>query len=219
MCNEKASPSGDDSGTERSPLELSGRARDLLAALTERKDEAGALYEGALRALADRENPARIRLAACGLRELLDEFHEGPKGEKLGDRVKQLKKQWEVASRSFGAAPDGDTTGFATTLDDFFVDFEQDYPGRRNQASDTIQRLDPSGRTVPPVVHRARGDEWMDFSGYFSSVLHGGRRPTEKSFLSQIQAFERFLLDWLRPRTFADISEIDSLIAEGPPDV
>jgi hypothetical protein len=58
---------GEDPAPQRRLLELSGRARDLLAALTERKGEAGALYEGALRVLADRENPARIRLAACGL--------------------------------------------------------------------------------------------------------------------------------------------------------
>jgi hypothetical protein len=138
MSGPDASLPGDDADAERPGPELSGRARDLLAALAERTDEAGALYEGALRVLADRENPARIRLAACGLRELLDEFYEGPKGEKLSERVKQLKKRWEVVSRSFGAAPDGDGTGFAATLDDFFVEFDQDYPGRRNQASDTI---------------------------------------------------------------------------------
>jgi len=218
MNGPDASLPGDAPAPERARLELSGRSRQLLAALAERQDEAGALYEGALRVLADRGNPARIRLAACGLRELLDEFHEGPKGEKLGERVKQLKKRWQVASRSFGATPDDAETGFAATLDAFFVEFERDYPGRRNQASDTIRRLDPSGRAAPPVVHRARGNEWMEFSGYFSGVLHGGH-PTEEAFLSRLQAFERFLLDWLRPRTFADLSEIDNLIAEGPPDV
>jgi hypothetical protein len=80
---------------------MTGRARDLVAALTERKDEAGALYEGALRVLADRENPARIRLTACGLR-LLDEFQDAPKGEKLGNRVRRLKARWGVAGRSCG---------------------------------------------------------------------------------------------------------------------
>jgi hypothetical protein len=210
---------GEDPEAERPLLELSGRARDLLAALTERKDEAGALYEGALRVLANRENPARIRLAACGLRELLDEFQDAPKGEKLGNRVKKLKERWEVAGRTYGAAPASHESGFTETLDEFFLEFERDYPARRSQASDTIGRLDPSGRTAPPVVHRARGTEWMDFSGYFSGVLHGGKRPTEEAFVSQLETFERFLLDWLRPRTFTDLGDIDSLIAEGPPGV
>jgi hypothetical protein len=203
---------------QRPLLELSGRARDVLAALTDHNDEAAALYEGALRVLADRENAARIRLAACGLRELLDEFHEGPKGEKLGERVKRLRDHWEVAERSLGVTPEAQASGFAQTLDGFFVEYERDYPRRRDQASDTIGRLDPSGRAAPPVVHRARGDEWMAFSGYFSGVLHGDVRPTEDAFQARLEAFERFLLDWLRPRTFADLSEIDDLIAKGPPD-
>ena len=79
--------------------QLTGQARDLLTALAEKNAAAGSLYAGALRVLADRQNPARIRLAACGLRELLDEFHEAPKGGKLGERVKKLKERWEVASR------------------------------------------------------------------------------------------------------------------------
>lgn len=37
--------------------------------------------------------------------------------------------------------------------------------------------------------------------------------------MSQLEAFERFLLDWLRPQTFADLGDIDDLFAEGPPGV
>lgn len=199
-------------------LELNGRARDVLAALTERNNEAGTLYTGALRVLADRENPARVRLAAYCLRELLEAFHEKKKGEDLKELVRKLQKSWEVVSRSFGVEPDGDDRSFAQTLNNFFVQFENDNPRRKVRASDTIGRLDPSGRTAPPVVNRARGDAWIEFIDYFNGVLHGGKRPTEESFLSQLEAFERFLLDWLRPQTFADLSEIDNLIAKGPPD-
>lgn len=199
-------------------LELSGRAHDVLAALAKHNDEASALYQSALRVLADRENPARVRLAACGLRELLDAFHEEEESETLGTRVKRLCDQWEVAKHSLGITGEAMDSGFIQILEDFFVEYKKDYPGRRNQASDTIGRLDPSGRTVPPTVHHARGREWMTFSGYFSRVLHGDVRPTEDAFRAKLEAFERFLLDWLRPRTFDDLSEIDDLIAKGPPD-
>ena len=138
-------------------LELSGRARDVLAALTELNNEAGALYIGALRVLADRENPARIRLAAYCLRELLEAFQEEKKGEDFKERVRKLQKSWEVVSRAYGVEPDGDDRGFAQTLNNFFVQFENDNPRRKVRASDTIGRLDPSGRTAPPVVNRARG--------------------------------------------------------------
>jgi hypothetical protein len=200
-------------------LALTSRVRDVVGALAQRDDQAAVLYEGALRVLADRNNPARIRLAACGLRELLGELHDAPKPEDLKERVKKLRKAWEVSKRALVAAEaeDEGSAGFAQILDVFFVEFEEDYPGRRSQASGTIEQLDPSGRTAPPVVHRARGQTWMDFSGYFSGVLHGGKRPTEDEFRSQLEAFEGFLLDVLRPQTFADFSEIDNLIAEGPP--
>ena len=57
----------------------------------------------------------------------------------------------------------------------------------------------------------------MDFSGYFSGVLHSGK-ATEEAFMAELNAFERFLLDWLRPETFRDFNEMDKLIARGPPD-
>jgi hypothetical protein len=218
MSSLDVSGSDPDDGQRRPLLELSGRARDVLGVLAHSEGQAAALYEGALRVLADRENAARIRLAACALRELLDEFHEAPKGENLKNRVNKLKKEWDVAKRSLGAAPDSGDADFAQILDDFFVDFERDYPQRRSQASDTVGRLDPSGRAAAPVVHRARGEAWMGFSSYFSTVLHGGRRPIETEFRMRLEAFEGFLLDVFRPRTFADFSDLDDLIAGGPPD-
>jgi hypothetical protein len=218
MSTADASQAGENGPREWPLLKFTGQARDLLAALAEQNDECGALYTGALRVIADRQNPARIRFAAYGLRELLDAFQEGPKPEKLGERVKKLKKQWDVASRSSGAAPDGTEDDFAQTLNEFFAEYERDFPGRRQQASETIRRLDPSGRTPPPTVHLARGEAWMAFNRYFNGLLHGGN-ATEEAFMAEVRAFERFLLDWLRPETFRDFNEIDQLLAEGPPDV
>jgi hypothetical protein len=217
MNHDAAQP--DDEPTPQRPLlELSGRARDVLVVLSEKSKEAGALYQSALSVLADRENPRSVRLAACGLRELLDELHEEEETETLGNRVKKLSEQWDVAKRSVGVTSESLDSGFIQTLEVFFVEHKKDYPGRRSQASDTIQRLDPSGRTAPPTVNEARGREWMTFSSYFSNVLHGKIRPTEDAFRAQLEAFERFLLDWLRPRTFDDLSDMDDLIAKGPPD-
>ena len=58
----------------------------------------------------------------------------------------------------------------------------------------------------------------MAYSGYFSGVLHGDRQA-EEAFIAELNAFERFLLGWLRPETFKDYTELDQLLAEGPPDV
>jgi hypothetical protein len=216
MSDAAAQPSRDETPPP-ALLELSGRARAVVAALADHGDQAVSLYEAALRVLADARNPARARLAACGLRELLDELHDAPKPQDLKQRVRELRKAWDVAKRSLEVAPESEDSSFAHTLDGFFVAFDEDYPGRRSQASATIERLDPAGRTAPPVVHRARGEVWMEFSRYFSLVLHGNYQPTEDEFRSQFDALERFLLDVLRPQTFAELGEIDNLISEGPP--
>jgi hypothetical protein len=207
-----------DDTLQRSLLELSGRSREVLDVLADGEGQAALLYEGALRVLADGDNPARVRLAACGLRELLDDFQDAPKGESLKVRIKNLQKEWKVARRSVDGVPDGAATGFTVVLDDFFVQFDADYPQRRSQASATVDKLDPSGRSAAPVVQGARGDRWMEFSSYFSTVLHGGMRPTEAEFRSRVDAFEGFLLDVFRPRTFADFDDLDDVIERGPPD-
>jgi hypothetical protein len=209
----------DDEPAQRPPLALSGRARDVLAVLATEDEEAGALYQSALRVLDDLENPRRVRLAACGLRELLDAFHEEKKGESLGNRVKQLSDEWEEVKSSPGVTEGRLDSGFVESLASFFVEYKKDLPGRNTQASDTIERRDPARRTPQPAVRDARGRDWMTLSSYFSNVLHGKIRPTEAEFRARLEALESFLLDWLRPTTFDDLSDMDDLIAEGPPDV
>ncbi len=208
----------DDEPTPQWPLlELTGRAREVLAVLAREDEEARALYESAFRVLDDRENPRRVRLAACGLRELLDAFHEEKKGESLGNRVKQLSDEWDDVRCSPGAAEGCLDPGFVQSLAAFFVEYKKDLPGRKNQASETIERRDPARRTPQPAVRDARGRDWMTLSGYFSNVLHGKIRPTEAEFRARLEALESFLFDWLRPMTFDDLSDMDDLIAEGPP--
>lgn len=228
MNNDAAQP-GLEPTPQLSLLALPGRARDVVAALAAHGDRATRLYEGALRVFADAQNPAHLRLAACGLRELLGELHDAPKPQNLKQRVRDLRHAWDVSKRTLGVVPsaqdgseaqynpDHEGSTFPQTLEAFFVAFDEDYPKRREQASDTIEKLDPSGRIAPPAVHQARGDSWMKFNRYFNRVLHGSDRPTEDEFRSQVEAFEGFLLDALRPQTFVDFSEIDNLIAGGPP--
>jgi hypothetical protein len=216
--SETAQPN-DEPSPQRPPAGLSGRARELLAVLAREDEEARALYESALRVLDDLENPRRVRLAACGLRELLDAFHEEKKGESLGNRVRTLSDEWDEVKSSPGVSEGRLDPGFIASLTAFFVAYKEDLPGKRKQASETIERRDPARRTAQPAVRDARGRDWMTLSGYFSNVLHGKIRPTEAEFRARLEALESFLLDWLRPTTFDDLSDMDDLLAEGPPDV
>ena len=132
------------------------------------------LHEGALRVAADGANPVRTRLAAYALRELMDDLEREAgftrQAPTLKERVGKLRKEWSVAQRSFDVGSDGRGTGFARTLDEFFVSFEADYPKRRDQASATIGRLDPAKRgRHPPFEARKRLDAVQDYFNERSS--------------------------------------------------
>jgi hypothetical protein len=197
------------------PPELADRQREVCDALAREGDQVVALYVGALRVLADFENPARIRLAACGLREVLDDFQDAPKGDSLKVKVRRLAESWTVTRRSQRSERSGE---FDETLTHFFAEFEDDFPQRRELAGKTIMKLDRSGRTPSPVVHQARGQAWMDLSSYFSNVLHGKIRPADEEFAARREALEGFLLDLFQPPTFNNYDQLDELISEGPPD-
>lgn len=194
-----------------SPFELSGRQREVLDALAREGDQAGVLYLGALRVLADPENPTRLRLAAYSLRELLNDLHHGPKGDDLPVRVRRLRGEWQITRQS-------EDSGFAETLTRFFAEFEQNYPQRRELVSKTIERLDPSGRKPSPAVSHARGDAWMALAKFCNKILHGNRQTTDDEFYGELTALEDFLLGLIRPNTFADFDQLDALMLEGPPD-
>lgn len=104
---------------QRPLLELSGRSREVLDVLADGEGQAAVLYEGALRVLADGENRARVRLAACALRELLDDFQDAPKGENLKVRVAKLKSAWEVPEKvDAGADPFANALGASAAAED-----------------------------------------------------------------------------------------------------
>lgn len=203
------------------PLELSGRSGKLLDILVDFEGGAAALYEGALRVVADGANPVRIRLATHALRELMDDLEReagfARKGPTLKERVRKLHEEWKVAERSFEMSADGNGSGFVQTLDAFFAAYEADYPERRDQASATIGKLDPAGREAPPTVREARASAWMRFRRYFNNVAHGSA-DSDAEFRKRVQSFESFLLDWFEPRTFADFAAIDELLQKGSPD-
>jgi len=211
-----------DAGRGDEPLlGLSGRARDLLRILDD-KGAAASLYIGALRVLADGANPAGVRQAAYALRELIDELEKAAglelKGRQLGERVRQLCDEWRRTPRMADGAISSGAPGIATSLDEFFDWYEAELPTRRGRAHMTLRGLDPAQRDPPPVVRDARAKSLMRFRDDFNNILHGHYSPSAAEFRTQhIDSFETFLLDWFRPRTFADFDAIDKLLEDGPP--
>jgi hypothetical protein len=196
--------------------QLTARSPELLGILAERfEGEVFGLYSGALRIAFDDANPARLPLAASALREAMDDLErEGGFAHRVPDwlqRIAKLEKAWKVVQRS------GGIEGFAATLDEFFVE-AGNFPSRRSLAEGTLGRFDPTGRDAPPAVREARAAQWMEFREFFNKVLHRRIKVTDSEFRRQFEAFEAFLLDWLRPPVTADQAVLDELLAMGPPD-
>jgi transcriptional regulator with XRE-family HTH domain len=201
-------------------LQLSDRQQNLLDVLHGRDGVAADLYVGAVLAMASERNPVGVRQAAFSLRELIHRLgrHVGvvPTGPRLKERVFELQDSWTRAKAGSAEAVGARLAAFAEELDDFFSTVEEDRPGRREEAKQVLHRLDPTRRLAPPPVESGRVEFWMHELSYFNRVAHGGTTDPEE-FINEVGGFEAFLLEWLRPSTFADFAAIDRLLAEGPP--
>lgn len=213
--------SPDDSVNLRLP-ELSGRSREVLEVLARQKGRPDRFYEGALRTLADRANPARAEMAAYALRELIQELERAAgapkKGPSLGDLLSAFRPKWEAAERRSydrGLVDNCDRAIFA--VDQFLDDAREGHRSRRDRAQETLSGLDPVQRVNPPDTEEGRVEALLGFREEFNEALHGDRPTDAEAFSSLVERFETFLLAWFQPRTFEDFSEIDELLEEGPP--
>ena len=68
-----------------------------------------------------------------------------------------------------------------------------------------------------PAIGELNVRRWLETYEFFVGIAHHGR-CAEEDFDGWQFALEQQLVDALNPRTFADLDEIDSLIAEGESD-
>lgn len=211
------------------PLDLLGRQRALHIALVEKNEHLGNMYIGALTALQNDSNPERLSQVAHSLRELMEKmpaYMNLPvkvKSETLGMKVREFSCEWKkVRTKSehhrnpeWSEQVDGPLRKFLKKTEEFFLWFEQHRPKRKDQVALTLRALDPMGRPLPLPLEKLRVDEWEKIRDYFVGVAHHQIGAIHGEFISRLDALEVFLLDRLRPRTFADHDTIDSIIREG----
>ena len=199
------------------------RSRELWETLLREGGRLGHFYEGALRVLADTSNPVRVEMAAYAMRELIEGLERAAvaspnPGPKLGDLVERLRGSWEKADRN--AEGDGllnPRDPAVRAVDRFLTDTDRGEQRRRNRAQTTIRELDPARRESPPAVTDLRVERLLDFRNEFNGMLHSEEATAAAELEAALRRFERFLLDWFRPQTFADFDAIDTLLEEGPP--
>jgi hypothetical protein len=185
-------------------------------------DKAGAVgcYLGSIRVLGDEENPSRVEMASYGMREMLDELEIAAgiaenKGAGLGERVRNLKDAWAGAKRGDDGALQAQQVKLTKKIDDFFDDFDRDFPRRRLRAGMTIRGLSPVSRSWPPAVESRMAERLVEVRKRLNKGLHRGDGLSVGELGELIDELEDFLLRLFRPPTFEDFSEIDAILEQG----
>lgn len=220
-----------DADIERQPSSVStGWPNDLAARLhailNERISvEAADLYESATRALGDSGNPKRVALAGFAMRELMDEMECAAGIENsMIDWRKKILEAAQLREESISApgvdidnSEAGDTSdAYDSVLEELFRE-ARDAHSRREIGGAAIDRLDVASGDVAPIVKLWRADVWHEYRQYFNKVLHRKKRPTDPELSQRINAFSDFVINFLQPRPFDHLDEIDLLLESGPP--
>ncbi|MEV4704647.1 hypothetical protein [Actinoplanes sp. NPDC049316] len=209
-------------------LRLTGQQRALVEALESLETRLKRMYLGSLIALRQAENTERFVQAAHTLREMINlvpeslGFVSSGKQDRLGDKLQKPELKWKGAVDRSKCNSDGQWTGeidqplrqALIALDEFFSWKAENRPKRRDELAATLRRMDASGRDVPGPLAAIAASEWDITRDYFISVCHYRKDPEEAEFYAYLDSLERFMLDRLRPRTFADFDVVDQIIEE-----
>jgi len=209
-------------------LQLSGQQRALLEALREIDQRLGEMYLGALAVLQQPFNGERFTQSAHTLRELINHL-PGSLGlstdalnDRLGDRIQRSERAWDNAIQR-SACFDGKTwTGIIdqplaralAAINDFFNWKKNHRPRRNEELTQTVRRLDASGKRLPTELEVLVVTQWDRTRDYFIGVCHYRIPVNEADFFAYLDALERFIIDRLRPRTFADFDAVDAILEE-----
>jgi hypothetical protein len=173
-------------------------------------------------------NGERFAQAAHTLREMINRLpvslglSSEALNERMGDKLSAPEQAWR---RALAASSCFDGSGWSGTIDrpleralttigTFFRWKESHRPRRSDEMAQTIRTLDASGRALPGKIERLIVEEWNEIRDYFISVCHYRLTADEGEFGAYLDVLERFLVDRLQPRTFADFDEVDAILKE-----
>jgi hypothetical protein len=212
----------------RPTLVLSGQQRTLLRSLAQKSPELSRIYLGANHVLNDSSNPDALSLAAHAIRELMEKIPEyldvptRAQKETAKGKIREIEGFWERAIANSQCHSDGLWNGkidsplrkLLAKIESFIDWFRNHYPRRRDEVNQALNRMEDSGRSIPPPLQKLNVEAWMQLRDFFVFVAHHRTRPSRDEFLERLDALERFLLERLNPRTFEDFEEIDNILSE-----
>jgi len=206
---------------KRDPKEMA-----LIKCLNEKSRRLSQMYSGAIEVLCDFQNSDRFALAAHGFRELMEKMGEEIDVEmpehhhSLKPKVNALQDQWSRTIKNSRAYKGGkweqnidvSLRKFLKGTNVFFEWFSQHFPRRKKEVGKLLINLDGARQCLPPPLQELNVDFWQKMQEFFTNVAHHRHETDEKEFSGWKNAFENFLMNLLRPRTFADHEELDALM-------
>lgn len=208
-------------GEGQVPLPLPGNRMEVLAELRAYCEEAADTYEGGLWVLEQQGNPARVRITAAAVREVMVELGKnvGVRSKSgLKARVNELRDEWEKVPREEQGGIEGESGPFGTRLDGFFAEVEAEHPKARERMTQTVRGISALGASLAPAAEAERVATLMAIDGRMSAAVHGSSSIDIAQIEADIELLGRVILDLRRPPVAADLSEIEELLGKGPPD-
>jgi hypothetical protein len=216
-------------------LFLKPQQQELYEALVSRAKPCASMYLGAIKVLADQENPERFYLAAHSLRELMESI--GPhlevpivedkrakgrgkltekfqKIEKLLLKTEQQSGNWNSTTRTWSGKIDHITCNLLKEIQTVRAWRGHNEELRRTRADRLALRFDPLHGALPDEIQQHRINEWTDAKDYFTRVAH---HASPDEFEKWLLHLELLLLKGFRAAAKQSLEEIDKIIkdAEG----
>jgi len=187
-------------------------------------------YESIVNILNANNIPDNTRMAAFGIRELLNKLPEyvnapfNKNTNKLGMLTVNLKSKWQ--GRKIEACLDiawseyhiEQIKNFLIECRDFFQRNDEIHLSRKEKAIAASRTLNTkhSEENLPEHLEERIAIEWNGFLDYFNGVAHSKYGITPKDqFIDQLSSLEEFLIGLLEPNVFDDMQEIDEIINAG----
>ena len=213
-------------------MSLSPRQTRLSESLFDYNNSLGKMYLGGLHAFSDSANPDRIAQSAHSFRELIEkapryinapqEVKEQKAGYSLEPKVLEFQKAWTKVQESsdcynsnsgWSGKIDPPLTSFLEHLCQFFKEFAEKPPTRRQNVAELLQRTDPSNEALPRSVEGLITKRWVSLYRTFTNICHHQYSPEIPKFERYIERLEEILIAVLIPQTVSDHEAIKREIA------
>ena len=142
--------------------------------------------------------------------------------DRMGDRIQKAEQAWDKAvkrsvcrdGQSWSGDIDDPLAKALAAIGEFFEWRKASRPKRNEDLAQTVRRLDASGKKLPEELEALVVAQWGKTRDYFVKICHYDFVVDETEFFAYLDALERFMIDRLRPRTFANFDAIDALLEE-----